>query len=231
MEAFKSIYQRAVERKGSVEMLQALTSKPLTSQQLAKIGDDRFLAEMSKKVFQSGFVWRVVVNKWDNFETLFFNFEIQKVLMLSPEMLEKKATDERIIRNATKVKTIYQNALMIHDIQIEKNITFAEFISQWPSTDIVGLWLYLKKHGSRLGGNTGAYSLRAIGKDTFLLSRDVEGYFRHNKLIEGGLTSLKNLKIIQACFNQWHQESDLSMQEISQILAYSVGDNHYGIRT
>jgi len=39
----------------------------------------------------------------------------------------------------------------------------------------------LKKHGQRLGGNTGPYALRLLGKDTFILSSDVEGYLRAKK--------------------------------------------------
>jgi len=67
--------------------------------------------------------------------------------------------------------------------------------------------------------------LRAIGKDTFILSRDIEAYFRAYKLIDGGLTSKRSLLVIQNCFNTWRNESGLSLQEISMIIAYSSGDN------
>ncbi|HAG41377.1 MAG TPA: 3-methyladenine DNA glycosylase, partial [Pseudoalteromonas sp.] len=40
-------------------------------------------------------------------------------------------------------------------------------VANWPGDDTIGLWAYLKKHGARLGGNTGPYALRALGKDTF----------------------------------------------------------------
>ncbi|KMT66219.1 DNA-3-methyladenine glycosylase I [Catenovulum maritimum] len=228
MEKFTTLWQRACERKGSEQVLNNLLSQPRSKNQLQQLTDDRYLSEFSKKIFQSGFVWRVVENKWPNFETLFFNFEIQKVLMLSPEMLDNKASDARIIRNAKKVQAIYQNALMIHDIQVETNDAFASWISQWPEEDTIGLWLYFKKHGTRLGGNTGPYALRALGYDTFLLTRDVEAYFRNYKLIDGGLTSLKSLKVFQSCFNQWREESGLSLQEISQVIAYGTGDNNLG---
>lgn len=230
MEHFENIYTRACERKGSEIALAHLVGVPLDNQQLSAVNDSRILAELTKKIFQSGFVWRIVDNKWPEFERLFFQFEIDKVLMMPDELLEKRASDPAIIRNAKKVMTIRENALMIHDIQIEKDMSFANWIAHWPSTDIVGLWLYLKKHGSRLGGNTGPYALRALGKDTFLLTQDVETYFRSHKLIEGGLTSLRNLKIIQDCFNTWQQQSDLPLQSLSQILAYSIGDNTVGLR-
>lgn len=139
-------------------------------------------------------------------------------------MFEQKAKDTDIIRNLKKVMTIRDNALMIADIQ-KSHSSFAQFIAEWPSDNIIGLWLYLKKHGSRLGGNTGPYALRTLGKDTFLLSRDVEGYFKSYDIISGGTTSKRSLEAIQNTFNEWQQQSQRSLQDISQIVSMATGDN------
>lgn len=225
LESYAAIYQRASERKGGEKRLLSLISAPLSQSELATIGDDRYLAELTQKVFQSGFVWRVVRNKWSEFERVFFGFDIEKILLMPDEMLEKKAQDPAIIRNYTKVKTIRDNALMIDTVRREHG-SFGQFVANWPSEDIIGLWAYLKKHGSRLGGNTGAYALRALGKDTFIISNDVSAYFKQHKLVEGGITSKTNLNIIQSSFNQWQQQTGFSLQKLSQILSSSVGDNH-----
>jgi 3-methyladenine DNA glycosylase Tag len=113
---------------------------------------------------------------------------------------------------------------MIRSVQLEHG-SFAQFIAQWPEEDIVGLWLYLKKHGQRLGGNTGPYALRQLGKDTFVLSGDVESYLRAHSIIEGGLYSQKSLQATQKAFNFWQAESGRDLCEISMIIAYGVGDN------
>jgi 3-methyladenine DNA glycosylase Tag len=225
LEKFGDLYQRAIERKGGPKALSLLLGEADTSSLVAKLDDSRILAAMTKKVFQSGFVWRVVEQKWPDFEDVFFGFDIEKVLMMPEEMLEKKATDPRIIRNYNKVKTIKANAQMIFEEQ-QNGHTFSEFVANWPSDDIVGLWAYLKKHGARLGGNTGPYALRALGKDTFLLSRDVEAYFRANNLITGGIQTKGSLATIQACFNEWQTQSDLSLSQLSRLVAYATGDNH-----
>lgn len=225
LESFEHLYQRACERKGGPDKLEMLLGRPKSPKQLEKMGDDRFLAEFTKKVFQSGFVWRVVRDKWPDFERVFFQFDIDKVLLMPDEMLESKATDPSIIRNYTKVKTIRDNAIMIDAVRREHG-SFAKFVAQWPSHDIVGLWAYLKKHGARLGGNTGAYGLRAVGKDTFLLSQDLVSYFTKRDVISGSATSKRSLKAIQEAFNLFHQQSDRSFQELSQIISFSVGDNH-----
>jgi hypothetical protein len=109
--------------------------------------------------------------------------------------------------------------------------SFAQFVSQWNSNDVIGLWEYLKRNGARLGGNTGPYALRFLGVDTFLLSRDVEGYFVQHKIISGSARSKRSLNAIQSAFNEWREQSGRSLTELSQLLAYSVGDNHVGIQS
>lgn len=225
MQNFKKVYARACERKGGEQALQQLLGDAPDNDVLAQLSDDRILSAFTKKVFQSGFVWRVVENKWPDFEESFFHFDIEKILMMPEEMLERKAADPKIIRNYNKVKTIKANAQMIFDQQ-QNGSSFAEFVANWPSDNIIGLWDYLKKNGQRLGGNTGPYSLRALGKDTFLLTRDIEAYFRAHQLIDGGLQSKKSLNTIQQCFNQWQQQSNYSLTQLSKLVAFSTGDNH-----
>jgi len=235
-ETFKQLFQRAAERKGGKKALELLLGKKILGKQLlddeaaeqsvALLSDDRILAAFTKQIFKSGFVWRVVENKWPDFEEHFFNFNIEKMLMMPEEMLERKAADPKIIRNYNKVKTIKANAQMMFDITMDKNISFAQFINNWPSEDIIGLWAYLKKHGQRLGGNTGPYALRLLGKDTFILSSDVETYLRAQEIIDGGLQSKKSLTAIQEYFNKLKKESGYSLTQLSRLIAFSCGDNY-----
>ncbi|MCJ8318198.1 MAG: DNA-3-methyladenine glycosylase I [Colwellia sp.] len=225
LESFNSLYQRAADRKGGKKALHHLLGNESDHQTLTSLSDDRILSAFTKKVFQSGFVWRVVENKWPNFEESFFNFDITKVLMMPEEMMERKAADPKIIRNFNKVKTIKTNAQMIFEEQ-QNGHSFSEFLANWPDDNLIGLWAYLKKHGHRLGGNTGPYALRALGRDTFLLTRDIEAYFRAHHIIDGGLQSKKSLAAIQASFNQWQTECNLSLSQLSRLVAYATGDNH-----
>ena len=224
MESFDIIYRRAVERKGGEHILLSLLSQPLSNAEIRNLSNSTILAEFTRKIFQSGFVWSIVNKKWAGFEEVFWQFDIDKLILMPDDMLERKAADPLIIRNYTKVKTIRNNAVWLKELSDEYG-SVGDWLAQWPTHDVVGLWLYLKKYGQRLGGNTGPYALRQLGVDTFILSRDVEGYFRAQQLIEGGLTSKRNFAIIQTIFLQWQQESGLSLQELSQILAFSCGDN------
>ncbi|TLS70362.1 DNA-3-methyladenine glycosylase I [Photobacterium damselae] len=224
-EKFNQIYDRAAERKGGIQALEKLLVVPKSQQELAIITDDRWLATFTLRIFQSGMTWQVVRNKWPNFEDVFFGFNIEKMLLVPDEMWERKATDPAIIRHLGKVMTIPANADMIHRAAVEYG-SFAQMVADWPCEDIIGLWQYLKKKGARLGGNTGPYALRTMGKDTFIISQDVEAYLRNIGVIEGGKSSLKSLKATQKAFNDWQQESGRPMCQVSQIISFSCGDNH-----
>ena len=228
MEKFCDIFSRAAKRKGGEEAISDLRSCPLSAEELANLHEDLWLEEFTRKIFQSGFYWSVINNKWPGFREVFWDFNVSKILMMPPEILEEKSTDVRIVRNYKKVKTIPENASMIHFSTQELNKNFSHFVADWPTDDIINLWAWLKKNGARLGGNTGPYALRAMGKDTFLLSRDIEAYLRAHNIIDGGIQSKRSLNAIQAFFNEMQQQSGLSLQEISQTISFSVGDNRVG---
>ena len=143
--SYDELYQRACERKGGEAEVEALLPSSATKQHLKTLGSDRYLAEFTRKVFQSGFVWRIVNNKWTNFEEVFWNFDIERLLMMPEDMLERKASDPGIIRNYSKVKTVLQNAVMISDTERREKCNFGEFIANWPEDDVISLWIYLKK--------------------------------------------------------------------------------------
>jgi len=86
---------------------------------------------------------------------------------------------------------------------------------------MVGLWAVLKKRGARLGGNTGPYFLRFIGKDSFLLSADVVAALIRAKVVDKNPTGKADLAKVQAAFNKWHEETGRSYTQLSRILAYS----------
>ncbi|QDE33070.1 MULTISPECIES: DNA-3-methyladenine glycosylase I [Shewanella] len=224
LEKFNDIWSRACERKGGPEAVTSLLPKTLMADDIREYSDAILLSALSKQVFQSGFVWRVVVNKWAAYEKAFFDFEPMKVLMLSPDQIQQRASDPGLIRHQKKTQAIVDNAYMIQRISEEYG-SFAEFIAQWPTDDITGLWQSLKKRGTRLGGNTGPYFLRTVGKDTFLLTQDVQAYLTGHKVVDAGFTSQTALRQSQAAFNQWQQESGMSLAHISRVISLGVGDN------
>lgn len=225
MKDFSDIVQQAEKRKGSKAELQKLLPAVLTKKQLLKIPDDRFLSMMTKVINQAGFRWSVIEKKWPQFEEAYFQFNVNKLSHLSPEQWEAYMQDTRIVRNWQKIKAVMDNVPFVYHEARERG-SFASLIAEWPEDDQVGLMLYLKKQGSRLGGNTGQRFLRYMGKDAFILTGDVVLAMQTAGLdIADKPTSQRDLKKAQALMNQWHQQSGLPYAHISKILAFSTGVN------
>jgi 3-methyladenine DNA glycosylase Tag len=221
LQKFAAIYARAAERKGGTDALEALLAKPKSPAQLKRITDDRYLAEMTKCVFRSGFVWQIIENKWPGFEAAFDGFDTATCAMLSDEDLERLSEDQRIVRNAKKIASVRSNAAFIRELK-DSHGGCGAFLAQWQQDDIVGLWDELKRRGDRLGGNTGPFFLRFVGKDTFMLSGDVVKALVRQKVVDKTPSGRKAQAAVQDAFNVWRTESGRSLAEISRTLACSV---------
>ena len=219
---YKSLYQLAVKNRGGVEHLEASLPRPRSAEQLAAQSDDRYLSMMTRCVFRAGFVWRVIDNKWPGFEEAFSKFNPLAIAHYSDEKLEELGKDTRIVRNFTKIVSVRHNAMYVLDRQ-HSHGSFGTFIADWPEDDIVGLWLELKKNGSRLGGNSGPGMLRSMGKDTFLLTKDVCDALVNQGLIKKfSPTAQRDLRLVEQVFADLREQSGRSLCEISRILACTV---------
>lgn len=221
MDSFASIFQRAAERKGGEAALLALLPKAKTSAALQRAKDNVYLAEMTRCVFRSGFVWKIIENKWSGFEAAFHQFDVATCAMMSDEEQETLTEDTQIVRHAKKIRSVPRNASFILDVR-DTHGSFGAYLATWPADDIFGLWDDLKRRGDRLGGQTGRYFLRFVGKDTPMFSKDVVKALVAQKVIDKEPTSKKALQQAQAAFNTWSQESGRSLCEISRVLACSV---------
>jgi 3-methyladenine DNA glycosylase Tag len=226
MASFDKILARAAKRKGGLAALENLLPKAPPQKALAKLSDDRVLAEMAKRVFPAGFVWSVIENKWPGFEAAFLGFAPRKLMMKPDEFWEKLVSDTRIVRNPQKIMSVRGNARFVCEIANEHG-SFGKFLAAWPSTDLVGLFELFGKRGSRLGGNSAQYLVRFLGKDGFVTSRDMIACLRDAGLpIAEQPSSKKDLRAIQAQFNQWAAETGRPMMHLSRICAMSVGENY-----
>jgi len=226
MSGFEDIRLRAEARKGGARALKAMLPTVATKKQLIELGDDRYLAMMTKSINQAGFSWKVIENKWPSFEEAFLGFDPRKLSYLSPEQWEAFTSDKRVVRNWQKIKALQDNVFFVQD-ESRRSGGFGQFIADWPVEDQIGLMVYLKNHGSRLGGQSALWFLRRVGKDCFIPARDVVVLLRSIGLdIAENPTSNRDLAKIQAQFNEWHTETGLPYSHLSRIAACSVGDNY-----
>ena len=225
MKTFTQIKERAEKRKGGAVALKKMLPEVSSKKQLEKLADDRYLAAMTKCINQAGFSWKVIENKWPQFEQAFFGFDLSKLGLLSPEQWEAYASDRRVVRNWQKIKALQENVFFVQE-ESRKHGGFGKFIADWPSADQIGLMAHMKQHGSRLGGQSALWFLRRVGKDCFVLSRDVVVVLNAVGLdIAAKPASQRDLNKVQAQFNAWHEETGLPYSHLSRIAAYSVGEN------
>ncbi len=218
---FTEFYSVALARKGGEQALQAMLPPVVEKNRLAEVSDDRYLSEMTRCIFKAGFVWRVIENKWPDFEAAFDGFVPAYWQQVPPEVLERLAADERIVRNMQKIRTVPENARMIMDVAKDHG-SFGQFLANWPGDDQVGLLLYLKRNGERLGGNSAQYFLRRVGWDGFILSHDVVTALTRAGILDASPASKKGLTQAQQAFNQWHQETGLPVSHLSRIVSFTV---------
>jgi 3-methyladenine DNA glycosylase Tag len=198
-------------------------SVPKTDAELRALGDDRYLSLIALRVFRAGLKHSLVDAKWPAFEQAFFGFDPGKVVLMGGEHIERLMQDKRLIRHLGKLRSVPRNAQFVLDVAQAKG-SFGALIADWPVSDIVGLWKYLAKQGSQLGGLSAPRLLRMIGKDTFVPTNDLVAALKAQGIVDKVPTSLKELAAVQTVFNHWQAQSGRPLCQLSVMLAHTV--NH-----
>ncbi len=221
MRSFQSVYATAVLHKGSARAVEAGLPEVRTSQELCGLTDDRYLSELSRRIFRAGLKHSMVDAKWPAFEQAFHGFDPWRVAMLADDELEALAHNPNIIRHFGKIKAVRANASWMLEVS-KQHGCFGNFIAAWSGESIVELWLLLKKQGAQLGGQSAPRFLRMVGKDTFLLTDDVVSVLKAEAVVTKMPTSKRDLAAVQATFNRWAEESGRSLAAISRIVSFTA---------
>jgi len=222
MKTWPELCEQALNLHPDMSLEAMLGDPPLERGVLRSLPDDRVFSVMTRRIFRAGLRHALVDAKWPAFEQAFYRFNPEAVQEMSDEALEALMQNDQIIRHFGKIKSTRDNAVMMVDLAQEYG-SVARMIADWPEEDIVGLWTLLKKRGKQLGGNSAAYFLRMLGKDTFMLTDDVVTALKAQGIIDRKPTAQRDLKQVQQAFNQWHEQSGKPLCQISRLLAYSIG--------
>ena len=227
MQSFDEIFERAAARKGGVAALEALIAEypPKSAAELAATADHRWLAEMTRSVFQAGFNWQVIDNKWTGFEAAFHGFDPPLNAAMSEDEFDAHLKDTGIVRNGQKIASVRANAQFLVDLAAEHG-SAATFFADWPDSDLVGLLEVMKQRAARCAGETAMRLLRRMGKPAFITTRDVSA-----ALVEAGVLAQppknrKDLQAVQAAFNAWSAATGRDFNAISRTLALSTGPSY-----
>jgi 3-methyladenine DNA glycosylase Tag len=227
MQSFESIYERAAARKGGAAALEAMLAEypPKSRAELEATPDHRWLAEISRSVFQAGFNWSIIDNKWPGFEEAFHGFDPALNAAMSDEEFDAHLKDTRIVRNGQKVASVRANGQFLVDLATEHG-SAAKFFAGWPDADLVGLLEVMKQRASRCAGETAMRLLRRMGKPAFITTRDVAAALVEAGVLAAPPKNRKDLQAVQDAFNAWSAATGRDFNAISRVLALSTGPSY-----
>ena len=222
MKAFASVLERALVRSGGAPALEEMLPAAKDARALRRLSDDRYLSQMSLRIFRAGLRHAMVDDRWPAFEAVFKRFEPRRVVAFSDEDVEALMGDKRLIRHWAKLRSVRDNAAAMVAIG-EAHGSFGAYLANWNAADTVGLWADLAKRFSQLGGGSGPSFLRMVGKDTFLLTPDVVRALAGLGVVQKKPTAKRDLATVQSAFNGWAEETGRELCQLSRILALSLG--------
>ncbi len=126
--------------------------------------DNGYFEELTKAIFQAGFSWRVIRDKWPNFQKAFDGFDIATVAGYGEPDIERLATDAGIVRNRRKIAATIENARVLWEL-IQEHGSVHSYLRSLDSLDYAGRREELSQRFANLGP-TGVF--------TFLWSVDEE---------------------------------------------------------
>ncbi|MDP6691745.1 MAG: DNA-3-methyladenine glycosylase I, partial [Alphaproteobacteria bacterium] len=139
MTSFAEIQAAAMERNGGAAALKKKLPQAKSNRALKAIPDDRYLSQMSLRVFSAGLKHSMVLGKWPAFEEVFFAFEPHRVRAMADEDLEALMGEARIIRHWGKIKSVRANAAAICEIAEEAG-GMGAWLASWQPEQTVELW-------------------------------------------------------------------------------------------
>ena len=72
--------------------------------------DAGYFEKITQAVFQAGFSWKVIRQKWPDFTRAFAGFDIDTVAAFGAEDIERLLEDKGIVRNGRKIEATIANA-------------------------------------------------------------------------------------------------------------------------
>lgn len=94
--------------------------------------DQRLFRKLVLDMNQAGLSWQTILNKMDNFDNAYEQFEIEKVAAFDEAKIESLMQDAGIIRNRRKIEAAIINAQKVLELQAE-GISFSDYL--WGFTD------------------------------------------------------------------------------------------------
>lgn len=127
--------------------------------------DDAIFENLTRVIFQGGLNWKIIDNKWPNFQKAFADFSIDDVANFTEDDVVRLMEDASIVRNAQKIESTIYNAKEFLKIREE----FGSFLNYLETLDKSNNYesavKILSKRFKRLGPKSCHIFLYSIGED------------------------------------------------------------------
>lgn len=143
--------------------------------------DQRLFRKLILDMNQAGLSWQMILNKMENFDQAYDQFDIEKVALYDEEKVASLMQDAGIIRNRRKIEAAIINAQKVLEMQAE-GLSFSDYlwgfvdhqvvdnkisaVSEIPAKTELSDTIVkdLKKRGFKFVGSTTIYAfLQAVG--------------------------------------------------------------------
>jgi 3-methyladenine DNA glycosylase Tag len=112
--------------------------------------DNGYLEQMTKSVFQAGFSWQVIRDKWPGFQRAFDGFDISRVAEYQTEDIDRLLADEGIVRNGRKIESTIHNARVMRQL-IAGHGSFFDYLRSMDDLDYPARRRELRQRFKHLG--------------------------------------------------------------------------------
>jgi len=119
---------------------------------------------LSKAVFNAGFSYQVVNNKWEDIKEVFYDFEPKIISNWTVDEISKALNSPKIIRNSRKITIIVSNANVFLDL-LNKYKTFENYLKSFRDKPYEEKQKILSKQFKWLGPTGAHFFLWSIGED------------------------------------------------------------------
>lgn len=126
--------------------------------------DKGYFEILSKAVFNAGFSYRVVDNKWKGMKEVFNEFEPKILSKWTVDEISKALNSSKIIRNSRKINAIIENASVFLELS-KKHGSFENYLKTFKDEPYEERLKIISKQFKWLGPTGAHFFLWSVGED------------------------------------------------------------------
>ena len=126
--------------------------------------DAGYFEKITQAVFQAGFSWKVIRQKWPEFARAFAGFDIDTVAAFNEEDVERLVEDRGIVRNGRKIEATIANARICQNL-IDEYGSIQQYLRSMDGQDYYERSKTFSKNFKFMGPMGAYFFFYSVGED------------------------------------------------------------------